>query len=344
VTSGTEKPSFLITIDTEGDNLWSRPQVVHTNNSRYLPRFQALCEKYKFKPTYLTNWEMANCPVFQEFGRDVLARGTGEIGMHLHAWDSPPLSPLTEDDARYHPFLIDFPAPIIREKVRVLTEKLEETFAVDMVSHRAGRWGFNEVYARVLLDQGYRVDCSVTPGINWLSRRDHPQTSRGSDYSQFPDHAYFVDLDDISRSGASCLLEVPVTIFAWSHGRIVEAIRPVLCRSRLGRSTMVRVAPTHCWLRPKRRNLKEMQSVLELARAAGREYVEFMLHSSEFMPGGSKTFPDERSIDLLYENMEKIFDDAARTYRGQTLAEFVQDKMAAGRPNGSMNPTASPPS
>src|SRR5512144_2975448 len=48
-------PSFLITIDTEGDNLWSRPREITTGNARYLPRFQALCEKYGLKPTYLTN-------------------------------------------------------------------------------------------------------------------------------------------------------------------------------------------------------------------------------------------------------------------------------------------------
>ena len=33
------------TIDTEGDNLWSRPRTITTCNSRYLPRFQALCKR-----------------------------------------------------------------------------------------------------------------------------------------------------------------------------------------------------------------------------------------------------------------------------------------------------------
>ncbi|BAN97921.1 hypothetical protein E05_31550 [Plautia stali symbiont] len=47
-----EKPAFLITLDTEGDNLWrNRSGKVTTYNVRFLPRFQALCEKYGFKPT-----------------------------------------------------------------------------------------------------------------------------------------------------------------------------------------------------------------------------------------------------------------------------------------------------
>lgn len=32
----------------------------------------------------------------------------------------------------------------------------------------------------------------------------------------------------------------------------------------------------------------------------------FMLHSSEMMPGGSPSFPDEKSIEELYECIEKL--------------------------------------
>lgn len=42
------KPAFLITIDTEGDNLWQNHDRIATENTRFLPRFQALCEKYAF--------------------------------------------------------------------------------------------------------------------------------------------------------------------------------------------------------------------------------------------------------------------------------------------------------
>ncbi len=56
------KPAFLITIDTEGDNSWQNHDRITTENTRFLPRFQALCEKYAFKPVYLTNYEMAMDP------------------------------------------------------------------------------------------------------------------------------------------------------------------------------------------------------------------------------------------------------------------------------------------
>src|ERR1700693_4850545 len=96
--AGIIPPRFLITIDTEGDDLWAAPRTVTTRNARFLARFQAVCETHSLKPTYLTHYQMARCPDFQEFGRDLLRRETGEIGMHLHAWDTPPVVPLTEDD------------------------------------------------------------------------------------------------------------------------------------------------------------------------------------------------------------------------------------------------------
>src|SRR5438105_4552228 len=101
-------PRFLITIDTEGDDLWSAPRTVTTRNARFLPRFQALCEAHGLKPTYLTDYRMARCPDFQGFGRDLLRRQTVEIGMHLHAWDTPPFVPLTDDDLTHQPYLMEY--------------------------------------------------------------------------------------------------------------------------------------------------------------------------------------------------------------------------------------------
>jgi len=120
------KPVFLITIDTEGDNLWAHPRTITTENAKYLGRFQRLCERYGFKPTYLTDYEMAVSAEYCAFAHDVLKRHAGEVGMHLHAWNSPPILPLTDDDYAYCTYLIEYPEAVMREKVRVLTALLED--------------------------------------------------------------------------------------------------------------------------------------------------------------------------------------------------------------------------
>jgi hypothetical protein len=41
------RASFLITIDTEGDNLWAGPREITTDNVAWLPRFQTLCDRFR---------------------------------------------------------------------------------------------------------------------------------------------------------------------------------------------------------------------------------------------------------------------------------------------------------
>jgi hypothetical protein len=317
------KPSFLITIDTEGDNLWSRSRTVTTNNASYLPRFQELCEKYRFKPTYLTNYEMANSTTFQKFGKDIIRRGVGEIGMHLHAWDMPPSYELTKDDARTHPYLIEYPEKIMRQKVSLMTDLLENTFGVKMLSHRAGRWSFDERYANQLIEHGYKVDCSVTPHVSWKSHLGDPEKDGGTDYTNFPETAYFIDPLDISRPGHSTLLEIPVSIMNTS-----SLVNKALSRSLLGNISLVsRISKrlsTKIWLRPNGINLNQMLKYLNYALNTKRDYVEFMLHSSEFMPGGSPNFKSESAIEQLYHCLESLFAEASVHFAGCTLSQYFE--------------------
>ncbi|QAY78071.1 deacetylase [Sphingosinicella sp. BN140058] len=315
-------PAFQITIDTEGDNAWLRPSTGETRNAEYLSRFQYLCECYGFRPTYLVNWEMANSPAFQELGRDILQRGVGEIGMHLHAWDSPPLRPLTADDAVQHPYLIEFPEQVMRDKVACLTDRLEAVFGTKMLSHRAGRWAFNETYARILMDHGYQADCSVTPHRSWKSVPGAATGSGGSDYTDFPDRPFWWHED------GSRLLEIPVSILRYAPTTIVRGVRRLLGR------------PGHrlLWLRPNGRNLGDMLFILESALQEKRDYVQFVLHSSELMPGGSPTFTTAEQIETLYRDLETLFDVAARNFAGGTLAEYARTWRSSDIPGRSFRP------
>lgn len=313
---------FLITIDAEGDNLWASPREITTRNAEYLPRFQWLCERHGFKPVYLTNYEMAMSDAFVEFARDTVTRGACEIGMHLHAWNSPPLDPLTDDDFQHHPYLTEYPDAVMKEKIRTLTRLLEDRFDQQMFSHRAGRWAFDGRYAGMLLDEGYRVDCSVTPGMDWSGNPGDPGGCGGSDYSEFPDRPYFLDPSDISMPANAGLLEVPMTVRASSFFRSA----PWAYHVPLLRQAVHRVSPKFQWLCPvpllEKHNLNAMLQVARDARSEGVAHLEFMLHSSELMPGGSHAFPDAFSIERLYEHLEILFEELASWCCGMTLKEL----------------------
>lgn len=311
-------PAFLITIDTEGDNLWAQPRDITCRNAGFLPRFQELCERHGFKPTWLTNYEMAMDDTFVAFGREVIQRGTAEIGMHLHAWNSPPLQALTDDDFRHHPYLVEYPEAVMRAKIRTMTDLLEDRFGVKMRSHRAGRWAFNETYARLLVEHGYEVDCSITPHVSWRGNRGAPSGQGGSDFRHFPRIPYFLDPQDISRPGESPLLEVPMSI---RPSRLYR-LAPWAYRLPVARKLAWRTSPPLTWLRPNGRNLEAMQGLVGEILAETPDHLEFVLHSSEFMPGGSPVFPDAASIERLYAHLEVLFEVIGRHFTGATLSEF----------------------
>ncbi|MGA2327004.1 MAG: deacetylase [Bryobacteraceae bacterium] len=327
------KPAFLITIDTEGDNLWSGPGQITTGNSQFLPRFQALCDRFGFQPTYLTDYEMALCPVFSAFARDVLRRRAGEIGAHLHPWNTPPIQPLTSNDNACGPYATEYPPELVSEKLSVLTRLLEDTFQAPMTSHRAGRWGFDGVYARALAAMGYLVDCSVTPGVSWKASLGKPGGEGGPDYTAAPQEPYFVDFDDVRRPGASNLLELPVTIMSLAPPAL-ERLRQTLPERAILRRALNRLYPPRAWLRPDGKNRRRMLRVLAKALQERRTYLEFMLHSSELMPGGSPTFPDQESIEALYRDLEALFAAAVRCCRPSTLTAFAREAWPSARNRG----------
>jgi hypothetical protein len=218
---------------------------------------------------------------------------------------------------------------VIYDKVRFLSRLLADTFQVKMVSHRAGRWGFDGVYARALIENGYATDCSVTPGVSWKTSLGNPEGAGGPDYTDCPREPYFLSLEDIRRPGDSPLLELPVTIGPASPAW-VERLRRTLPDRSLSRRALGRVFPPLTWLRPDGRNRAAMLRLLRKAGEDGSSHVEFMLHSSELMAGGSPNFADGEAIEQLYRDLEAVFAAAAKSFRPQTPAGFSRELTAAG--------------
>lgn len=278
------KKYFIITIDTEGDNLWGVKDIkaeITTENARFLPRFQSLCERYGFVPTYLTNYEMAHDVFYREFAREGLAKMTLEVGAHEHSWNQPPYFPLMKSPAhRGKPYLTEYPKLVIREKLRRLTSLLEETFDCDITSHRGGRWSFDNRIAEVLCDLGYVADCTCTPGISWEGQPGWSIRSKGTDWSSWK------GTPEIICSGVKerHLVEVPVTVINRGKGTVPA------------------------WFRPNGHNCETMLGMIHYLKECGTDYIEFMIHSSELMPGGSPTFKNKGQIDKLYEDIENIFE------------------------------------
>ncbi len=311
-----DKKKFLISIDTEGDNLWEWEfgKKITTENAHYLRRFQVLCDKYEFKPTYLTNYEMAADDIFFEFAKQTLDYGGCEIGMHLHAWNSPPYYGLKErnDGVRSGcPYLIEYPYNIIEEKVAFMTEYLETRFGIKPTTHRAGRWAMNEKYFEILQKYGYEVDCSITPGLSWENAAGYTNGSFGSDYREASQKIDIVNNTNI--------LEIPMTVCE-NHRVLTDEIKTL--KHTLGNYYRAIKGQGKIWLRPNGKNLKDMLYIADTVAKTKSGYIMFMLHSSELMPGGSYTFNTQEKIENLYYHMEKLFEHIGRMYEGMTIGEY----------------------
>ena len=295
--------SFIITIDTEGDNLWqhTKGQKITTQNALFIPRFQTLCAKFGFKPVYLTNYEMALCDNFVKQSKAWIEEGSAEIGVHLHAWNNPPLFELS-GPYDYNPYLIEYNLEQREAKFKEIYNLIKDRFGIVPVSHRAGRWAMDIDYFKLLHSYGIKTDCSITPGIDWS--KNVGITRGGSDYTHAEKFPTLIE----------GVLEVPMTIRKLHHckeGSLKHRAK-----------TLIKGEPV--WLRPATQSLQMMKALIDIvSKEHDSNYLEFMIHSSELMPGGSPYFKDKESIERLYTSMEHIFKYVQiMGYKGMTLHEY----------------------
>jgi hypothetical protein len=301
---------FIISIDTEGDNQWDHGRELTTENIRYVPRFQDLCEKYLIKPVYLVTSEVCEDVFAQEIFRDYMAGGKAEIGAHLHSWTTPPFHdrPGYRFNDPDHGFATEFPVDILSEKVRKLTGQIESSFGKRPLSFRSGRFGFDERLARMLAENSYLIDSSVTPWASWAGYKGLPGGNGGPDFTAKEAYPYRYSFED------KALLEIPVTIlptrfplntyksFASYYFRNVDKSIPL----RVFRKLMFKNQPL--WLRPHGwMNLPLLDEIVREAVRLELPYLVMMFHSSELMPGCSIYRKDKEAVEKLYDLLESFF-------------------------------------
>lgn len=301
--------AFIITVDTEGDNLWrwKKGTPITTENVKFIPRFQELCEKFGFKPVYLTNYEMVQDDVWVHYIKTKAQQGLCEIGMHIHAWNSPPEYKI-EDLFGGNPYITEYPHEVAEEKIKYLTQFLESRFEIEIVSARSGRWATNDAYFDALKRSGYVVDCSLTPDIDW-SMCPGSTVKNGNDYRNIKRNVF------MHPSG---IIEIPMTskrVRHWSDGTFRHKAACIIKGEEL-------------WLRPIKKSLHNLIFLSEDVAKEKNGYLEFMLHSSELMPGGSPYFKSEEDVDVLYNILEKYFTWVSnKGYCGVTLGKYAQQKI-----------------
>lgn len=317
------KKYFIITVDTEGDSLW-RPVItpngmreITVKNTEYIERFQLLCEKYGFMPTYLVSYEMAVAETFVRMAKQWQKQERCEIGMHMHAWNTPPIYELKYKRGSHNPYACEYPHKIMWKKLKFMTNLLQKQFGVQPVSHRGGRWYIDPWYIYALQKLGYKVDCSVTSGVSWEQHIGYE--CYGSNYMKYPKKAYYMKGKKLYKERKEGMLEVPPTIIDYPLKHKIRAIikEPLIYKELMAQKV---------WLRPNGNNLEDMLDIVRCLERSKCDYLEFMIHSSELMPGGSPTFVSEHSIEKMYGHLEVLFERIVNSYKGITLRGYAAER------------------
>lgn len=294
-----ERPRLVVVIDTEEEFDWSK-DFSRSNTSvkamRHIHAVQEVFDRYGITPVYVVDYPIVSHPDGYEPLQEILSSGRCVIGVHLHPWVSPPFR---EEVNRRNSFPGNLPYDLEAEKLRCLRERIQECFGIRPTIYKAGRYGIGQSTAQILLDQGFEVDLSVCPFMDY-SQEGGPDFS-GSSYSP-----YWIVRDR--------LLEIPLTVgFSgllrrWGQGvhRLASApalapCRPVGVLARLGLVNKV-------WLSPEGFLSPEHIRLTKDLYADGLRVFSFAFHSPSVVPGHTPYVSSRADLDEFLARCDRYFD------------------------------------
>jgi hypothetical protein len=324
----------VVSVDTEEDNWEPQRSGISVENIRELPRLQAHCDRLGVPVTYFTTYQVAATPWAAGVLRDLHASGRAEVAAHLHPWNTPPL------DEPFEPrntMTWNLPKPLQRAKLAQLARTLEESTGVRPTSFRAGRFGLGRETTQVLIEQGFRVDSSVTPWMSWVG------TDQGPDFVGAPLSPYALDgtTDPRTPVPGGPLQEIPLS-FGYSrwpfdtwHAVYGALRRPWARPLKLGglgvRLGLVRAIT----LSPEVSSVRDMLRLAQLLAAHDVPHLSLFFHSPSLRPGLSQFVRTDADRERLYRMIAEFVEGVGR-YRTpvfMTVGEAAR-RLAAPAPAG----------
>src|SRR6185437_7233641 len=273
-----QRPLLVTTVDAEEDFDWSGPFLRSANDVKSMARQHLahhIFDRYGVVPTYLVDFPVASQAQGYEPLLDYLRDGKCEIGTQLHPWVNPPF---VEDITVANSFAGNLRLGLEFEKLRVLTETIEEAFRMRPRVYRAGRYGVGRRTGDILKFLGYHVDTSVVPNYGFVREG-------GPNFFGFPTDPYWINAErTVLELPISSALVGPLVPAPWLTKSIYTAtlvrtiFPPLLSRSGL----MDRIDLT-----PEGITGLEAKKLVRALLARGTRVFTLAYHSSSLLPGST---------------------------------------------------------
>jgi hypothetical protein len=274
--------SFIITVDTEADNQWQVDSSLTVKNLEWIPRFQDLCEKFGFIPTYLLTYEVAVDSIFMGWLKSKVDLGLADFGAHLHPWSNPPWREETERTQKTFPSQLE--ETLLLEKLVVLTTAIEQNLGYRPKSFRAGRWGISPLIIDQIKNLGYEIDSSTTPPLDWSQLIKSAPVGLNFKSTSLAIHDW------------QGIIEVPMSVMPVPRWGV--RFGP-LGNKLFYKKVWGRIFPET--------QVADLINAFNEAERLGLTHFQFMTHSSELMPLGSIYNKSESDLENFYHKLIEWF-------------------------------------
>jgi glycosyltransferase involved in cell wall biosynthesis len=296
-------PILIVLIDAEAEFDWEGPflrSLVSVRNLSKQAAAQDIFDRLKVRPTYLVDYAVATQPEGYRPIRELLQSGHCEVGAHLQPWENPPFA---EELSARTSFNHNLPAWLQKEKLRQLTDVIQDNFGIVPISYRAGRYGVGDEMAWILDDLGYQIDVSVLPGFDLRSRH-------GPDFRHAFTRPYWF-------GPQRNLLEIPLTTgFSGllAYGREPQTtsatVYAALTRQRAAKwhlpGVFARLALLErITLTPEGMSIQELKHLTRLMLRRGHRVFTFNYHSSALLPGYTPYVRTQADLDRMIHTIEE---------------------------------------
>jgi len=316
---------LIVSLDTEEDN-WNRSRTgVTVRNIGALRRLARLFDRLGVRPTYFTTYQVAIDREAAAVVRDVGDASRGEIGAHLHPWNTPPLA---EEFVARNSMVKNLPADLQLAKIETLTQALEDAFGRRPSAFRAGRYGIGPETVAALVACGYRVDSSVSPFVN-LEKVDDGPTFVGAPFKRYrlaPDR----DVREPDPHGP--VVEMPLSYGfnrgpfpVWDRVQRFLEVAPLRWLRLPGIASRVGLSRRLC-LNPEHESVADMLTLSARLLDHGVRQLHMSYHTPSLIPGLSPFTPTAADVENLYASIEAYVEGLAglTDFRFATVSEAAE--------------------
>ena len=294
-----EKARLMVVVDTEEEFDWSAGFSrgnTSVRSARCIDRIQRIFDEYHITPTYVVDYPIVSQPEGCRPFQEIHASGRCRIGAHLHPWVNPPFE---EAVNRHNSFPGNLPRALEAAKLKILTDCIAEKFGTRPVVYKAGRYGIGPHTAEILEQEGYEVDMSVCPHMDYSAEG-------GPDFTGSSAWPYWF--------GERRLLELPLTVgFAgvlrrWGsklHGLATQWPMVTLhmpgILARLGLINKL-------WLSPEGYRFAELKTLVRATHREGLRAFSFAFHSPSLGVGNTPYVKSQQDLEDFLSRCRRFFD------------------------------------